>query len=98
MERTDRWHLCECGPPFPRGLRMLARLLVCPVLPSRPRAAYKSSVASPGQFYLLLPRTRLIALHTGSGNRGIVKIVVCLYACVYEKKSSAYFNVLGHPE
>ena len=34
MERTDRWHLCECGEcglPFPRGLPIVARLLVCPV-------------------------------------------------------------------
>ena len=33
MERTDRWHLCECGEcglPFPRGLQIVARLLVCP--------------------------------------------------------------------
>ena len=30
MERTDRWHLCECGLPFPRGLPIVARLLVCP--------------------------------------------------------------------
>ena len=33
-ERTDRWHLCECGEsglPFPRGLPIVARLLVCPV-------------------------------------------------------------------
>ena len=32
MERTDRWHLCECGEsglPFPRGLPIVARLLVC---------------------------------------------------------------------
>ena len=31
--RTDRWHLCECGEsglPFPRGLPIVARLLVCP--------------------------------------------------------------------
>ena len=34
MERTDRWHLCECGEfslPFPRGLPIVARLLVCPL-------------------------------------------------------------------
>ena len=34
MERSDRWHLCECGEsglPFPRGLPIVARLLVCPV-------------------------------------------------------------------
>ena len=30
IERTDRWHLCECGLPFPRGLPIVARLLVCP--------------------------------------------------------------------
>ena len=33
MERTDRWHLCECGVSgllFPRGLPIVARLLVCP--------------------------------------------------------------------
>ena len=36
MERSDRWHLCECGEsglPFPRGLPIVARLLVCPFLP-----------------------------------------------------------------
>ena len=35
MERTDRWHLFECGEcglPFPRGLSIVARLLVCPHL------------------------------------------------------------------
>ena len=31
MERTDRWHLCECGLTFPRGLPIVARLLVCPI-------------------------------------------------------------------
>ena len=30
MERTDQWHLCECGLPFPRGLPIVAGLLVCP--------------------------------------------------------------------
>ena len=32
MERTDQWNLCECGLPFPRGLPIVARLLVCPNL------------------------------------------------------------------
>ena len=30
MERNDRWHPCECGLPFPRGLPILVCLLVCP--------------------------------------------------------------------
>ena len=32
MEHIDRWHLCECGLPFPRGLPIVAGLLVCPQL------------------------------------------------------------------
>ena len=27
MERTDRWHPCECGLPFPRGLPIVVCLL-----------------------------------------------------------------------
>ena len=30
MERIERWHLCECGMPFPCGLPIVARLLVWP--------------------------------------------------------------------
>ena len=30
MERIERWHLCECGIPFPCGLPIVVRLLVWP--------------------------------------------------------------------
>ena len=30
MKRIERWHLCECGMPFPCGLPIVVRLCVAP--------------------------------------------------------------------
>ena len=51
MERIDRWYLCEYGLPFPRGLPIVARLLLCPSESAKTQeaAAERGQVAPHGE-------------------------------------------------